>query len=228
MKKTIVVAGYGPGISQAVARKFGEQGLSVALVGRTAERLSAGAGALVEAGIEARPFVTDLGDPGAVRQLMRQVSGALGPIHVLHWNAMLGGQSDLLTAPVQGLRDGLELGVVSLIAGVQEALADLKQTQGSVLVTGGSLSAYDPQVDKRAIEWSVGGLAIAKAAQHKLVGLLHQQLLRDGVYVAEVTVNAIIKGSAFAQGRGTLEASAVADAFWKLHSERKDAGVTIS
>src|SRR5690349_23360938 len=100
MKKTIVVAGYGPGISQSVARRFGSEGLAVALVGRTAERLVAGAAKLVEAGIEARPFVADLSDPDAARTVVRQASGSLGPIHVLHWNAMLGGQRDLLTAPV--------------------------------------------------------------------------------------------------------------------------------
>ena len=32
MSKTIVIVGYGPGVSSAVARKFGAAGFSVALV----------------------------------------------------------------------------------------------------------------------------------------------------------------------------------------------------
>ena len=34
MSKTIVVVGFGPGISNAVAEKFGKQGFTVALVAR--------------------------------------------------------------------------------------------------------------------------------------------------------------------------------------------------
>ena len=43
MSKTIVVVGFGPGISNAVAEKFGAEGFSVALVARSQERLDAGA-----------------------------------------------------------------------------------------------------------------------------------------------------------------------------------------
>ncbi|HNN96996.1 MAG TPA: short-chain dehydrogenase, partial [Pseudomonadota bacterium] len=32
MQRTIVVAGHGPGISDAVARRFGREGFSVAIV----------------------------------------------------------------------------------------------------------------------------------------------------------------------------------------------------
>ena len=42
MSKTIVVVGFGPGISTAVADKFGAEGFSVALVARNEARLAAG------------------------------------------------------------------------------------------------------------------------------------------------------------------------------------------
>ncbi|HEX7670382.1 MAG TPA: hypothetical protein VF395_12390 [Polyangiaceae bacterium] len=38
MAKTIVVCGYGPGISSAVAEKFGAEGFSVALAARNASQ----------------------------------------------------------------------------------------------------------------------------------------------------------------------------------------------
>ncbi|MDB4976025.1 MAG: Short-chain dehydrogenase/reductase [Myxococcaceae bacterium] len=227
MTKTILVAGYGPGISQAVAKKFAAQGFSVALVGRTAERLAKGASALVEAGFSARPFVCDLSDAGATRQLVREVSSTLGPIEVLHWNAIPGVARDLTTAPVQEIRALFDLGVASLVAAVQEALPELKKSRGAVLVTGGGLAHYEAQMDKLASEWNVMGLAVLKAAQHKLVGVLHHKLAADGVYVGEVTVESTVKGSAFDQGQGTLAADAVADAFWGLYSERKQSSVNI-
>jgi NADP-dependent 3-hydroxy acid dehydrogenase YdfG len=46
MSKTIVIVGFGPGVSSAVAEKFGAEGFSVALIARNLARLSAGVAAL--------------------------------------------------------------------------------------------------------------------------------------------------------------------------------------
>jgi hypothetical protein len=66
------------------------------------------------------------------------------------------------------------------------------------------------------------GVAVSKAAQHKLVGLLHQKLKGDGVYVGEVVVLGMVKGTAFDQGNATLEPSAIADRFWQIYQGRTD------
>jgi NAD(P)-dependent dehydrogenase (short-subunit alcohol dehydrogenase family) len=42
----LIVFGYGPGISHATAERFGREGYSLALVGRSAERLAEGASRL--------------------------------------------------------------------------------------------------------------------------------------------------------------------------------------
>lgn len=218
---TIIVAGYGPGISQAVASKFGEQGFHVALVGRSAERLEAGAAALVAKGVRAAAFPCDLGHADAVRELVKDVRSSLGPIGILHWNAYGAGLAgDLTTAPEGELRTVLDIGVHGLVSAVKGALSDLQATRGAVLVTGGGLSFYDAEVDKMGVEWGAMGLAVSKAAQHKLVGLLHHKLGKLGVYAGEVTVTALVKGTPFDRGTATLEPSTVADAFWKLYQER--------
>jgi NAD(P)-dependent dehydrogenase (short-subunit alcohol dehydrogenase family) len=222
MKRTIVVCGHGPGISDAVARRFGREGFAVALVARNAERLTAAAAALTGTGITARGFPCNLGDPEAVRSLIREVRASLGPIAVLHWNAYGGGAGDLTTAPVEDLHAPLNVSVFGMVAGVQEALPDLKKEKGAVLVTGGGLSFYDPKVDAMAVQWGAMGLAVAKAAQHKAVGLLHQKLAGDGVYVADLVVLGQVKGTAFDSGHATLEASAIAEKFWELHQRRAE------
>lgn len=221
MTKTIVIAGYGPGISDAVARKFGREGYSVALAGRSAERLQNGVETLRTAGIEARAFPTDVGEPDAARGLIKRASRELGPVAVLHWNAYLPQAGDLTTAPDE-LRAVLDVGVHGLLAAVQEALPDLRQQKGAVLVTGGGLAFYDPKVDENAVAWGAMGLAVSKAAQHKLVGLLNKKLAADGIYAGEVTVTGMVKGTPWDSGNATVEASSVADAFWKLQQQRSD------
>jgi NADP-dependent 3-hydroxy acid dehydrogenase YdfG len=228
MKRAIIVCGHGPGISDAVARRFGRAGHPVAIVARNADRLLAAAKTLAAEGIAAKAFPCDLADVEAVRRLVGEVRGALGPIGVVHWNGYAGGGGDLLTAKPAELRAVLDISVLGLVTVVQAALPDLEAEKGAVLVTGGGLSTYDPQVDAMAVQWGSMGLAIGKAAQHKTVGLLHQQLKPKGVYVGEVVVAALVKGTAFDQGNATLEPSAVADRFWELAQKRSEATVTIS
>lgn len=228
MKPVIVVCGHGPGISDAVARKFGAAGHPVALVARNAERLSVAATALVEAGVNAKAFPCDLGDAAAVERLIAEVRGALGPIGVVHWNAYAGGAGDLLAAKLDELRTVLDVSVFGLIAAVQAALPDLRAQKGAVLVTGGGFALYDPQIDAMATQWNAMGLAIGKAAQHKAVGLLHHKLAADGVYVGEAVVLGTVKGTAFDGGNANLESDTVAEKLWTLYQDRKPASVNVS
>jgi NAD(P)-dependent dehydrogenase (short-subunit alcohol dehydrogenase family) len=228
MPGTIVVCGYGPGISDAVARRFGREGFAVAIVARTEEKLSKARAALEEQKIHARAFQCDVSDPDAVRSMLTKVRAALGPIEVVHWNALAGRAGDLVIASTAEVRTVFDVSVHGLVAALQEALPDLEQSRGAVLVTGGGLSRNGAGVDSLAVKWNVMGLALAKAAQHKLVGLLHEKLAPKGVYVGEVTVLGIVKGSAFDPGTATLTADTVAEAFLALYQGRKEAYVDVA
>lgn len=49
----------------------------------------------------------------------------------------------------------------------------------------------------------------------------------DGIYVGEVVVLGLVKGTAFDSGNATLEPSAVAGKFWNLYETRAERSVTI-
>jgi NAD(P)-dependent dehydrogenase (short-subunit alcohol dehydrogenase family) len=223
MSKTIVVVGFGTGISTAVAEKFGAEGFSVALVARNAGGLAAGVSALKAKGITAAAFPADAGDPAAVRAAIAKVRAQLGPIVVVHWNAYGGGEAgDLATADPAAVRGVFDVAIVGLLAAVQEALPDLKAAKnGAVLVTNGAFGELAPQMDAYAINMKAMGVALANAAKHKLVGLLAQRLKDDGVYVGEVMVAGIIKGTRFDSGASdAIPSATVANAFWELYRSR--------
>lgn len=220
MSKTIVICGYGPGISDAVARKFGAEGYRVALVARRADKLEAGVAALKEKGISAAAFVTDLGDAAAVQAMIASVHATLGPIAVVHYNAYTGGAGDLTTASADALRRSFDVSVGGLVAAVQAAHADLKAAKGAVLVTGGGFCLYDPRIDAMATQFQAADLAIGKAAQHKLTGLLAAKLKADDIYVGEVVVMGMVKGTAFDSGNASLDANDIAAKFWDLSQSR--------
>jgi len=222
MAKTIIVGGFGPGIATAVAEKFGSQGFKVALVGRNAERLAAGVAALGAKGITAGAFQADLGVPAAVKGMVKQVREKLGPISVLHWNAYSAAAGDALNADIAALQNVFDVAVVGLSLAVQEALADLKASQGAVLVTNGGLLFDDPKINELGGTRNLMGLSMGNAAKHKLVGMLAAKLKADNVYVGEVIVTGTIKGSAFDTGNGNLDGSVVAQKFWDLFTARTD------
>lgn len=230
MKRTIVICGYGNGISHAVARKFSAEGFQLALVARNAQKLADAVKSFEAAGVVARGFPFDLSDPAAIAPLIANVREALGPVTVLHWNAHSSLAGDLTQADLADLRTNLSVGVLSLVSAVQHALPDLRAATGAgaILITGGGFAMFDPQVDKLAAKFDAMGLAVTKAAQHKLTGVLHQKLQGEGIYVAEVTVLGLAKGTSHDRGNATIEPSSVAERFWSLYSQRSDIWATVS
>jgi len=230
MSKTIVVVGFGPGISTAVAEKFGAEGFSVALVARSEERLAAGVLALKAKGVAAAAFAADASDPAAMRKAIGRVRAELGPIAAIHWNAYSGSDvRDLLTADPAAVGHVFDVAVVGLLAAVQEALPDLKSANdGAVLITNGAFGYTNPMMDALAVNLKAVGVAVANAAKHKVVGLLSEQLKGEGVYVGEVMVAGAVKGTSFAAGGDGIEASAIAAKFWELHQGRGEIRARVS
>ena len=226
MAKTIIVAGYGTGISKAVAEKFAAEGFALALVARNADKLAKAVKELEQKGAKALAITGDLSNASSIADVVSKAR-SLGPIHVLQWTAYAGAAGNVLEADAAAFHAVLDVATIGLTAAVRAALPDLKASKGSVLVTNGGLGFFDPNVDKAAVAYNAMGLAIANAAKHKLVGLLAEKLRADGVYVGEVMVLGAVKGTVFDQGNASIEAKTIADKFWQLHTERKDTSVNV-
>jgi NADP-dependent 3-hydroxy acid dehydrogenase YdfG len=221
MSKTIIIGGYGSGISKAVAQKFGAEGFSLALVARNADKLGAAVKELEGQGYRAAAFPGDLGDPDAVKQVVAKVRAALGPIAVIEWTAYANTAGDLLTADAAAVRGVLDVAVTGLLAAIQAALPDLKQQKdGAVLVVNGGFGYVDENIDAAAVKFNAMGLSMANAAKHKMVGLLAQRLKPEGVYVGEVMVQGTVKGTGWDDGSATVDAAAVAAKLWDLYRAR--------
>lgn len=224
MAKTIIVFGYGPGISAGVAEKFGKEGFQVALVGRTQSKLDEAVKALTAKGVKAQAFKADLSDVAATKSVVGKVREALGPIHAIEWTAYTMGAGNLLTATPEELNTVLGIASNSLLAAITASLDDLKKTQGAVLITNGGFAYNDPAVDAMLVQYNSAAVGIANAIKHKLTGILHQQLKDEGVFVTEVVISGIVKGTAWDNGQmpNTLEPAAIGEVYWKQFQERKD------
>jgi hypothetical protein len=97
-----------------------------------------------------------------------------------------------------------------------------------VLVTNGAFGELNPQIDAVAVNVKSMGLAVANAAKHKLVGLLAERLKSEGVYVGEVMIAGLVKGSAFDRGGPAIDPARIADAFWRLYKARDELYARVS
>lgn len=226
MSKTIVIVGYGPGISTGVAETFGARGFNVALVGRTKERLDAGVADLAQKNITAAAFVADAGDPAAIKGAIAAAREKFGGITAIQWNAYGSGNGDLLA----GVKGAFDVAIDGLLAAVSEALPDLKAAgDGAVLVTNGAFGDLDATVDGYAVQSGNAGLALANAAKKKLVGLLVQRLKPENVHVGEVMIAGSIKGTPWAANNpNAIEPATVGAAFYKLYADRTENYVRLS
>ncbi|MFF7442027.1 SDR family oxidoreductase [Streptomyces sp. NPDC008122] len=80
--RTVVVTGASAGVGRAVARAFGEQGASVALLARGRRGLDAAAAEVERAGGRALVVPVDMALPTQVEEAAGRVERALGPIDV--------------------------------------------------------------------------------------------------------------------------------------------------
>jgi NAD(P)-dependent dehydrogenase (short-subunit alcohol dehydrogenase family) len=232
-KKVLVIAGYGPSIGYATARKFSSSNkYFVALLGRTRTKLEQGVEQLSTIGVTAKAFLVDCGNEHAIRKTVKEIRNALGPISTIVWNAASYAGPDLLAvtdnnndddesdALTTVLHEIVDVSAVGLIAMVQASREDLKSNHGSVLITGGGLSSYDQSTNQVAVDQSWHGLALCKSIQRKLAGLLSEHLKNDRIFVGSVIISGPVRIGGGSHDDST-DPNDVASAFWEMHQEQK-------
>jgi len=205
-KPLCTVVGAGPGVSMAVASKFGSAGYRVALVARNADSVSRLASELASAGVESRGFQGDAGDELSLRQAFGEIQAALGPPEVLVYNAYAFHQANPSVLPPSQLVDDFRVNVVGALISAQIVIDHMKTAgRGTILFTGGGL-ALDPQP-------GASSLAIGKAGIRSLAFSLHQELAPFHIHVATVTICGYVReGTRFNPGN-------IAEAFFRLHQQ---------
>jgi short-subunit dehydrogenase len=205
LSRTIVILGAGPGLGQAIARRFATEGYAAALVARNQDRLDELAAQLPDA----TAFPADLADPAAVRAALAAVRERYGDPEVLVFNASMWVPGTATATPVDDMLAGLRVGVLPLLVAAQEVAPAMRAARtGTILATGSSIANVGSK--------NSAGLAMQKAAVRSLVRSLAAELAGDAVHVSTVTIyGTIAPGTAFDAGR-------IADTYWQLHRESPD------
>ena len=146
--KVAIVTGAGSGVGQGAALALLENGYSVTLAGRRAERLEMTAAAAGPAASRALVVPTDVGNPDAVRALFDKTQERFGRLDVLFNNAGTGSPP----VPLEDLTYEQWKTVVDVILTgaflcTQQAFRLMKNQdpRGGRIINNGSVSAHVPR-----------------------------------------------------------------------------------
>lgn len=225
--KSIAVFGVGPGLGQAVARRYAREGYTVVLMARRQEPLDLLAKDLASAGATVHIITADLSDTDAIPALAEQIRAKVGSLDAFYYAPTpSGGFVPAANLTPQHAQDFMPLSFYTLLALVQEFLPHmLEQGDGAILTAQGASSVQGLP--------TMSGPGPAQAAQRNYLQSLHAEVAEKGVYVGMLYIGAAIEHSAFhtemekAKAAGDpvwempiADPAHLADLLWTIHSTK--------
>jgi short-subunit dehydrogenase len=228
MSKSIVLFGVGPGLGQAVARRYAREGYVVVLVARRREPLDQLANDLADGGATAHVIAADLSKPEVIPALAKQIRAKVGNPAAIYYGPA-GAASGFVPATAltpQHVQAAMPLYVYALLAVVHEFLPSMVEQGDGAILTAQGASAVQGMPN-------MSGPGPALAAQRNYLQSLRAEVADKGVYVGGLYIGAAIENTPFhdrmrtANSNGdplpdvpTVAPAHLADLLWTMHNTK--------
>jgi short-subunit dehydrogenase len=207
--KNFLSIGTGPGMGLETAERFAREGYRVILSARNEGRLKEFAEQMTAKGYAAIYETVDAGNPESIAKLVSNTESRFGPVDTLHYNAAIVHKTSVDNMDTSVFQQDVTVDITSAYAAIRAVLPSMtKQSQGTILLTGGGLANY-PSSEYLS-------LGVGKAGIRYLALALFEDLKKRGIHIATVTVSATVVP-------GSKEATAAAEEFYKLAAQQKAA-----
>ena len=220
------VIGAGDATGSAIARRFAREGYTVCVARRNQEALQPLVQQIHDQGGRAMAFALDARREDQVASLFNRIEAEVGPIEVVVFNVGGNVRFPILETTAQKYFKVWEMcAMAGFLAGREAARVMLPRGRGTVLFTGATAS----------VRGAAGFAAFAggKAALRALAQSMARELGPQGVHVAHVIIDGLID-TAFAHEHfaqrvadagpdGILNPDHIAEAYWWLHKQPRDA-----
>ncbi|PUE44437.1 SDR family oxidoreductase [Limnohabitans sp. 2KL-51] len=220
------VIGAGDATGSAVARRFAREGYTICVARRTEAALKPLVDQITAQGGRALAFGLDARREDEVVNFFQHIEANIGPIEVLVFNVGGNVRFPVLETTAQKYFKVWEMcALAGFLAGREAARAMLPRGRGTILFTGATAS----------VRGSNGFAAFAggKAALRALAQSMAREFGPQGLHVAHVIIDGLID-TAFARTNfaqrvdelgpdGILNPDHIAEAYWWLHSQPRDA-----
>ena len=180
-KKVAVVAGVGPGIGAALARRFAKARYPVAMLARNRDTLDA-----LERQIDgARAYSCDVGSADSVARAFAAIGADLGEVEVLLYNAGSGVFADVESITPEQFEASWRVNACGALLCARAVIPAMKAAAGGAIIfTGATASRRGAQ--------RTAAFAPAKAAQRSLAESMARSLWPAGIHVSLIIVDGVV------------------------------------
>ena len=225
-EKAIIVIGAGDALGGAIAKRFAREGFAAVIVRRHAEQLEALSAAIREAGGEAHPFGVDARQEDQMVALFAKVEAEIAPVEVCVFNIGANVRFPIVETTARVFTKVWEMACFSgFLTGREAAKVMTPRGRGTIIFTGATASVRGRD-----------GFAAFAAAKHGLRALaqsMARELGPKGVHVAHTIIDGAIDTQWIAENfpqryalkaqDGILNPEHIAEAYWSLHAQPRDA-----
>lgn len=224
--KAVLVVGAGDALGGAIAKRFAREGYAAVIIRRHAEALAPLAAAIREAGGEAHPFGVDARQEDQMVELFDRIEGEIAPLEVCVFNIGANVRFPIAETTSRVFLKVWEMACFSgFLTGREAAIRMTPRGRGTILFTGATASVRGRE-----------GFAAFAAAKHGLRAVaqsMGRELGPKGIHVAHTIIDGAIDTPWIAENfperyalkdeAGILNPAHIADAYWALHAQPRDA-----
>ncbi|MBD9576789.1 SDR family oxidoreductase [Pseudomonas sp. PDM23] len=225
-KKVVLVIGAGDATGGAIARRFAREGYVACVTRRSADKLQPLVEQIRAEGGEAHGFASDARKEEAVIELVETIERDIGPIEAFVFNIGANVPCSILEETARKYFKIWEMACFSgFLTGREVAKRMVKRQRGTILFTGATAGLR-----------GASGFAAFAGAKHGIRALA-QSMARElgpmGLHIAHVVVDGAIDTEfiretfperyALKDQDGILDPEHIANSYWYLHSQPRDA-----
>lgn len=225
-KKVVLVVGAGDATGGAIAKRFAQEGFIACVTRRSADKLQPLVDAIRETGAQAHGFSCDARKEEEVVALIEQIESQIGPIEAFVFNIGANVPCSILEETARKYFKIWEMACFSGFLNGREVAKRMAQRQrGTILFTGATAGLR-----------GAAGFAAFAGAKHGIRALA-QSMARElgpmNIHVAHVVVDGAIDTDFIRENfpekyatkdqDGILNPEHIADNYWYLHSQPRDA-----
>ena len=226
MKKgSAIVVGAGSGTGAEVAKRFADDGYSVAVVRRKADALASLVAEIERGGAKAKAFGADASDEAAVTKLFEEAERSLGPAEVVVFNAASITRASIIETTTDDLdRNWRSSALGGFLVGREAARCMGTRGRGTILFTGATASI---KASANFAAFAAGKHGLRAVAQS-----MAKELGPKGIHVAHIILDGIIDVPRAHQmtpdlasgigGDRLINAKRIAEAYLWLHNQTRD------
>ena len=221
-----VVIGAGDATGGAIARRFAQEGFTLCVTRRQADKLEPLVSAIEQNGGKAHAFGCDARSEEQMVQMFEHIERDIGPIEVVVFNIGATVRFSITETTERVYRKGWEMAALSgCLSGREAAKAMLPRGRGTIIFTGATAS----------VRGGVGfsAFAGAKFALRALAQSMARELGPKGIHVAHPIIDGAIDTAfirdnfperyALREQDGILDPEHIAEQYWQIHWQPRSA-----